>query len=159
MWELLLTAALAFPAIDARDLNGRAVHPRDLRGAPAVFALGFSYGARRQVEPWTRALVKDAQGLKVIVMPVYKGVPGPVRGFVDGAMANATPTALRSYVWTTTDFDELARGLGLDAPGDDAAMVLVDGAGMVRHVARGAPTPAAIRALVDAWRALPGARS
>ena len=159
MWDWLIAAALLFPDVEARDLAGRAARVADLRGAPAVLALGFSYDSRRQVEPWSRQLVEGTGGkLRVIVMPVYKGLPGPLRGMVDGAMARAMPAVARPHVWTTTDYDGLAKGLGLGTP-TDAAIVLVDGAGVVRHVARGAPTPAAVRALIEAWRGLPATGS
>lgn len=158
MWELVIAAALQFPEVEARDLNGRVVSSRELRGAPVVLALGFSYESRHQVEPWKRAIADETSGrLRVIVMPVYRGMPGPVRGLVDGAMAGATPASARGDVWTTTEYDLLARRLGLGGAGEKAAVVLLDGTGQVRHVSRGAPTPAALRALIDAWSALPAA--
>lgn len=159
MWDWLIAAALQFPDVEARNLAGKPVRVAELRGAPAVMALGFSYDSRHQVEPWARQLARDSGGkLRVIVMPVYKGLPGPLRTMVDGAMAGAMPAEARPHVWTTTDYDGLARGLGLAEP-TDAAIVLLDGAGTVRHVARGAPTPAAVRALIEAWRGLPASGS
>lgn len=159
MLDWMLAAALQFPTIEARDLNGKAVSSRDLTGAPAVVALGFSYDSRRQVEPWTKQLVEGTRGqLRIIVMPVMKGVPGPVAALVEGAMARTTPAALRAYVWITADHEGLSRGLGLPAS-TDAAIVLLDGAQTVKFVARGAPTPGALRSLLDTWRGLGAVKS
>ena len=159
MWDWLIAAALQFPDIEARTLAGTPVSVTALRGAPAVMALGFSYESREQVEPWSKLLAGETGGrLRIIVMPVYRGLPGPLRAIVDGSMASALPAAARPHVWTTTDYAALARGLALGAP-SDAVIVLLDDQGQVRHIARGAPTPAALGALLAAWRALPASAS
>jgi hypothetical protein len=151
---LALAAALTFPDVAARDLDGHAARPSQLRGAPAVFALGFSYQSRHEVEPWTRWLV-EATGsrLPVVVMPVIAGVPDFVRGLVAGAMARETAPPLRRYVWLTAERDALVRGLALGNP-KGAVLALVDARGNVRHLATGAPTPGGREALLAAWRGL-----
>lgn len=151
---MLAAALLGFPDVAARDLDGRNVRTSELRGQPAVVALGFSYDSRRAVEPWTRWLVATTERkLPIIVMPVLGGVPELVRGFVDGAMARQTEAPLRRYVWTTTDKNGLVSGLGLT--GADATVIaLLDAQGQVRYVAKGAMTPAAQADFLKAWKAL-----
>jgi hypothetical protein len=159
MWTLLALAALTFPDIQARDLDGKAVAGHDLEGRPTAVLLGFSYGSRTQVEAWTRALVDATRGaLPVVVMPVYPaGMPGPVRGWVDGQMASRTEPALRRHAWTTTDHDALVRGLGL-GPGADTVAVLLDAKRHVVDLEQGAPTGARTAAFLKAWDRVKGGR-
>lgn len=154
MWNLLLVAALAFPDIAARDLDGHAASVRQLAGAPAVLAIGLSYDSRHDVEPWTKWLVEATHGkLPVIVMPVYGPIPGLVRDWIDHSMASHVPSDLRGHVWTTLDRAAIVKALDLDA-NDRAAIVLLDAQGRIRYVACGKPTEASERELLAQWRAI-----
>jgi hypothetical protein len=154
MWSLMMAAALAFPDVPARDLDGREAHVERLGGAPAIIALGFSLDSGVEVEPWTTWLIAATEGrLPVVVMPVYGPMPGVVRDMVDGAMRRKVEAPLRRHVWTTTARDALVRGLRLDGH-ERAAIVLLDGRGRVQYVATGAPTEASKRELLAQWRAI-----
>lgn len=154
-----MTTLLIFPNIQAKDLDGRAVETRSLRGAPAVVTLGFTYESRNEVEPWSRFIKEATQGrLRVIEMPVYTGMARMMRGVIDGSMARRTPKAAHADVWTTEDYDGLVQGLKLEAPEKQAAIVLLDGSGQVRWVGRGKPTPSAQQAFLTAWKALDAGR-
>jgi hypothetical protein len=159
MLSWLMAAALAFPDIQARDLDGKAVTGRSLAGRPTAVLLGFSYESRTAVEAWTRLLVKATRSeLPVIVMPVYPaGMPGPIRSWVDGQLAGHTEGPLRRYVWTTTDRSALVQGLGLTGREDTVALLL-DAGGQVRCVERGAPSTGSSAEFVQAWQALRGGK-
>lgn len=151
----LAAAALTFPDVAARDLDGRDVVPSQLRGHPVVFALGFGVQSRTQVEPWTRWLVAGTHGkLTVVVMPVYPALPATVRSWIDHVIAGQTEPALRRFAWTTVEGDRLRQALGL--PADEVtAVVLVDATGQVRFLGHGQPTPTAQRRFLAAWQTLP----
>jgi hypothetical protein len=154
MWSLMMAAALAFPDVPARDLDGRTADVRRLEGAPALIALGFSLDSRRDVEPWTTWAIAATGGrLPVVVMPVYGPMPGVVREMVDGTLRRSVEAPLRRNVWTTTARDALVSGLRLDG-GERSAIVLIDGRGRVQYVATGAPTAAAKQALLAQWKAI-----
>ena len=154
-WTLVAAAALTFPNIQARDLDGHAVTPASLQGKPAVLLLGFSYGSRVQVEAWATALEQGAAPHPTVVqVPVYHRVPTLARGFIDGAMARNTPAVAHAHVWTTDAYEPLVQALHLGDPGDDGVAVLLDARGRVACLERGQPRPAALKRLLDAWRAL-----
>ena len=140
MWEWMLAAAIAFPAIEAKDLTGKVVQTASVKG-PVVYLLGFTYESRFEVEAWEQALHADAPGLRLITMPVYRGAAKFARGFIDRGMARKTPVAAQSDVMTSVDDDKLIAGLQLQNPEAAAAIVLVDGAGQVVTLVRGSPTP------------------
>jgi len=143
MLSWLLAAALLFPNIQARDLDGHAVATDSLRGAPVVMLLGFSYESRLEVEAWAHFLEGVPEAPRTIQMPVYGGLARLARPMIDNAMARNTPQAVHRNVLTTTERDALVRGLSLADPEKAAAAVLVDERGVVALIERGEPTPVA----------------
>lgn len=157
MWRLIVLAALTFPGIEARDLAGRTVQTATVRG-PVVYMLGFTYESRAEVEAWERELHTLAPGLRVITMPVYRGAAKLARGFIDNGMARKTPAAAQADVMTTVDDDALIAGLKLTDPERAVAVVLVDAAGQVALIVRGAPTAASRASLAAALKQLPATK-
>ncbi len=143
MLNWLVAAALLFPNIQARDLDGTAVATDSLRGAPVVMLLGFSYESRHEVEEWAHFLEGVPEAPRTIQMPVYGGMAKFVRPMIDNSMARNTPQAVHRNVLTTTDRDALVRGLSLKDPEKSASAVLVDAQGRVALIERGKPTPEA----------------
>lgn len=140
---LALAAALTFPNVGARDLDGRTLQARQAIKEPVAVLIGFTYGQRAEVEAWARVLPEATSGkLRVVQLPVLTGVAGLARPMIEAGMARGRSKAERGDVWISTDRDALVRGLALENPDGAAALVLVDATGTVRLVVRGAPTPA-----------------
>jgi hypothetical protein len=142
MWHMLLAAALLFPNVHARDLDGRAIETNSLRGAPVVYLLGFSYDSRFEVEAWARFIKALPTPPRTIQMPVYGGFAAFARPMIDNSMARNTPASVHRDVLTTTDRDVLVRGLSLVGPEREAAVVLVNREGQVTAIERGKPSAA-----------------
>ena len=150
MWELLMAASVMFPNIHARDLDGHEVQTDALRGAPVVYLLGFTYESRHDVEAWGAFFASQPHGPRTVQMPVYDGLAVLARRWIDGSMARNTPAAVHPDVLTTTDRAPLVGGLHLKDPNARATAVLVDRAGWVVALERGAPTPAARQRFLEA---------
>jgi hypothetical protein len=152
MWEVLLSAALAFPNVQARDLDGLSVQTESLRGSPVVYLLGFTYESRHEVEAWALYISRmPGGGPRPIQMPVYGGIATFARPWIDRSMAQNTPREAHHNVLTTSDRDVLIKGLALSEPDSASATVLVDAQGQVRFLGRGAPTSEARARFENAW--------
>lgn len=152
--------ALAFPEFRAKDLNGREISSRELRGQTALYLIGFSYGSRAEVEAWARALPELLKRTKVeappriIQMPVLSGAGVWARPFIESGLGRNTPKAERPNVMTSTDREALVKGLAIKDPDREAVIVLVDAAGEVRLLLRGQPSEAKERELAAALKAI-----
>lgn len=152
--------ALAFPDFRAKDLNGREVSGRDLRGQTTLLLIGFSYGSRAEIEAWAKALPALAQRAKlaapprIIQMPVLSGAGVWARPFIESGLGRNTPKAERANVMTSTDRDALVKGFDIKDPDRDAVIVLVDAAGEARLTLRGQPSEPKERELAAALKAL-----
>jgi hypothetical protein len=154
MWSLLMAALMVFPNVHARDLDGHVIETDALRGAPVVYMLGFTYESRHAVESWASYIGGLPGAPRTIQMPVYSGFSTLVRPWIDQSMARNTPAAVHHDVLTTTDHDPLVRGLGLEHPEREAAIVLVDAKGQVVLIERGAPTDEARARMAKALHGL-----
>lgn len=146
------------PELHGRYLSGRAASmPEHAKGRVAMFALGFSYKSRLQVEAWVerfREHYGSTEGFTFFEVPLYTGMARIMRGTIDGGMRRGTPAALHENVFTVTDSVDVWRRRTGPADNDDARIVLTDREGRVRFTHAGAPDAAAWTAFTAAADAL-----
>ena len=147
------------PPLSGETLNGQSVTlPAALSGQPAVLLLGFTYGARQPVEAWS-AWCRGPAGVAIacIELPMLGGLAKFARPFIVNGMRKNTPAPLRDRVITVTSKigDWKSRVGHTAAAENDAYLILVDRAGVVRWQAHGAFGDALAAALAHEVASLP----
>ncbi len=110
-----------FPSVSGTLLSGEPMTvPDDLAGSVAVLLLGWEYGARFEIEDWSRLLQEQYQaydGLRVLILPMISGVGRVMHTLIDSAMMCGTPAAEHSRVLTIYgDLRALRRRLNVSLP-------------------------------------------
>lgn len=145
-----------FPSLAGRDLEWRDRRvPEDLEGSPRVLVVAFKQWHQPVVNAWVAALERDgrgrAPGMRIYEVPTISDRWNRWRDGIDGNMVRAIPDRdVRER--TVTVYAPLApilRALGLLSRRRVAVFVLADD-GAIRARAVGAPTPASVRAVIDA---------
>lgn len=129
------------PDLSGESLNGRAVTlPAAAAGAPAVVLMGFTYASREPVERWD-AWCRGEFGAAVACyqMPVLGGMAKLASPFIRSGMRKSTPAPLQDRVVTITSHagDWKDRVGHTSATDDDAFVILIDRAAIVRWLAHG----------------------
>lgn len=129
------------PEISGESLNGRAVTlPGASAGAPAVLLLGFTYASREPVERWeTWCRTEFGASVACYQMPMLGGMAKLASPFIRSGMRKNTPESLQDRVVTVTSRagdwkDRVGHSPAID---DDAFLILIDRAGIVRWLAHG----------------------
>lgn len=142
------TARLAvgdrMPALAGDLLSGkRAVLPDAAAGRTALVTLGFSYQSRFQVEAWAekfRSRYGTRTDVALFEVPMMGSAARLGRVFIDRGMRRNTPKELHDQVMTVYGGnDGWKTRVGFADP-DAAYLLLIDGQGIVRWLAHGAPS-------------------
>ena len=147
------------PDLSGESLNGRAVTlPASASGSPAVVLLGFTYASREPVERWnTWCRSEFGAAVACYQMPVLGGMAKLASPFIRSGMRKSTPAALQDRVVTITSNagDWKDRVGHSSASDDDAFVILIDRAGIVRWLAHGDVDAQRTAALKQEVAALP----
>jgi hypothetical protein len=135
--EQLKTGA-PFPALKGSLLTGRsAALPAIAAGKVSLVAIGFTYGSRKPVEAWAawfHDAFADEPNTQLFEVPIIGGFAKLGKWFIDSGMRSGTPAAMHDHVMTvySGSGDWKARLGFTEAGKDDAYLVLLDRAGLVR---------------------------
>ena len=129
------------PEISGDSLSGHAVTlPAAAAGTPAVLLLGFTYASREPVERWeTWCRTEFGPSVACYQMPMLGGMAKLASPFIRSGMRKSTPESLQDRVVTVTSKagDWKDRVGHSSASDDDAFLILIDRAGIVRWLAHG----------------------
>jgi len=132
--------------------------PEALHGKVGILVLSFSQGSRDGVTVWGKKLAADFYDSPTVAyyeMPCLASVPKFMRGFVEGRIKASVSDRGRAHFLPILDDEPAWRTLVHYAAPDDAYILVVDGAGIVRWQTQGPPTDAtyaALRRQVDTLR-------
>jgi hypothetical protein len=150
----LAVHAAVLPSLPAETLSGKTfVIPRDLRGAPALFVIGFTKSSQEQTEAWTRRLRADK--VNPLRLPLHsvvdlEDVPRLFRGVLVRGLKSNIPARLHDdFLVVTQKSDVWKRIAGFTAE-DDAYILLVGPDGAVAWRTHGPVTDTAYAALQQA---------
>ncbi len=128
--------AVLIPDVRGTSFSGQAVNlPTDLKGRVGVLVVGFSQGSRDAVKDWGVRLSADYEGSAAVVfyeMPVLAGVPRLLRGYVTGKIKDSVSERGRPHFVPILQDEAGWRTVTGYSGGDDAYVVVMDGAGVVR---------------------------
>lgn len=127
---------LTIPTIRTTAMNGNVVDlPASLKGKPVVLVVGFSQGSRSDVTAWGRRLAADfhdSPNVRYYEVSVLTGVPKFLRGYVQRKISADVPDRAKPHFFSVDDHEAEWRSVtGYKKP-DDAYVLVVDGAGVVR---------------------------
>ena len=129
-------AAVSIPEVRGTSFTGQAVNlPTDLKGRVGILVVGFSQGSRDAVKDWGVRLSADYEGSAAVVfyeMPVLAGVPRLLRGYVTGKIKDSVSERGRPHFVPILQNEAGWRTVTGYSIGDDAYVLVVDGAGVVR---------------------------
>jgi ATP10 protein len=130
-------AAIRFPHLAARDLEGRAVElPDAFSGASNLVIVAFRREQQSMVDSWVagwEAIAAEHPSLRCYEIPVIATRWSPARPVIDGGMAQAvrTQAARRRTLTVYTDVRRVTDALAIDAT-DTVTVMLVDANGRLR---------------------------
>lgn len=143
------------PAVEARALDGTEYRlPSELGGERNLIAVAFERNHQDDVDSWLgdfAALEDEHTGLMSYEMPTISRRFSPVRGVLDGKMADAIPdpkTRART-ITAYTDVGRIRDSLGLPDT-KQIAVIVCDRNGVVSWIARGKRSDEAAASLRDA---------
>lgn len=133
----------ALPVLRGQFLTGKdAVLPQTSAGTVALLAVGFTYQSRYPVEAWAdwyRKTLNARKDIRLFEVPMIGGMATLGRWFIDRGMRKGTPVELHEQVITvyggTREWKE--RLSYSSAHEDDAYLILLDDAGVVRWLHHG----------------------
>ena len=136
-----LSIGVSLPRLSGEFLTGRQVTlPDEVRGRVALLAFGFTYNSRFPVEAWSGRFRKEFAGNPRVTfyeIPMIGGLARLGRFFIDRGMRRGTPSNLHENVITVYGgVDPWKSRIGYAQP-DDAYLVLLDPAGIIRWTHRG----------------------
>jgi hypothetical protein len=136
-------AEQSLPPTEGETLAGKKVTlPAATGGQPALLIIGFTHGSQTQTKAWADRAAHDR--LPAWSVAVLEDVPRLVRGMATHGIRGGTPKdRFDRFVLVFHGEKALKQAVGFDRP-DDAYLVVVDGAGMIRHTYHGPVTDAEV---------------
>jgi hypothetical protein len=132
---------VTIPEVHGTVLTGEKVDlPDALKGKVGVLIVGFSQASREQVTAWGRRLAGDYRGSNAVLyfeMPVVESVPKLLRGWVMKKMGESVPDRAKGTFLPLVDHEKEWKAAVRYTQADDAYVLVVDGAGIVRARAEG----------------------
>ena len=131
------------PELKGQTLTGRtAVLPQASAGKVTLVAMGFTYKSRFPVEAWAdwyRTTSDPKTNITFFEVPMIGGLATLGRWFIDRGMRNGTPAELHDQVITVYQrTGDWKKRLSYSADHkDDAYLIVVDQAGVVRWLHHG----------------------
>ena len=133
--------AAPVPAMHAVALSGdQVVLPGAFEGKAGVLVVGFSQASRAEVTAWGKRLAGDYRDSARVVyyeVPVLASVPRLLRGWVLKKVAAEVPDRARARFLPVYDHEPEWRAAVGYTRADDAYVLVVDGAGLVRFRLQG----------------------
>jgi hypothetical protein len=132
------------PVLTGQFLTGREAQlPQAASGRVALVALGFTYQSRYPVEAWGhwyRETMDQRTDVTLFEVPMIGGLATLGRWFIDRGMRNGTPVELHDQVITVYGgTGDWKRRLSYSpAHEDDAYLIVLDRAGVIRWIHHGA---------------------
>lgn len=120
--------------------------PDALKGRPGVLVVGFNSASQGPVSSWGRRLAADygpSAGATYFEVAMLAGAPGILRGMIEKKIGASLPEAERAHFLPLTENEAGWRAAAHYAKPDEAYLLLVDGAGVVRWQTQGDATDAA----------------
>ncbi len=155
-----LAAGETIPQVHGHSFAGAAVElPGALQGKVGILVIGFSQGARKDVEVWGTRLAStydDKVGVAYYELPVLASVPKLLRGFVTGRIDASVAKLGKPHFVVVDEHEAEWRKITHYTAPDDAYVLVVDGNGSVRWQTQGLPletTYTALKQHVDALTA------
>jgi len=133
----------ALPRLEGEFLTGRAaVLPAASSGRVTLLMMGFTYASRFPVETWGEWFRKTAgtrSDVTFYEVPMIGGLARLGRWFIDSGMRKGTPAALHENVITVySNAGDWKKRMGVSpANQDDAFLILIDEAGVIRWLDHG----------------------
>ncbi len=136
------------PAVRGTLLNGTAVElPGALRGKVGVLVIGFSQGSREQVSGWGKRLSAEYAGVAGVgwfEVAELESVPRLLRGWVTKKVKESVSAkGQETFVVVTEQEKAWKEAVGFGGA-DDAYVLVLDGAGVVRARVEGALSDAGL---------------
>jgi hypothetical protein len=137
-----LQAQQNLPVIDGETLSGKKLSlPAAAGGQPALLIVGFTHGSQAQTKAWS---VRVHDRFPAWSIAVLEDVPRLVRGMATHGIKSGTPKdQYDRFLLVYHGERQLKEAAGFDRP-DDAYLLVVDGAGVVRWRYHGPVTDAAV---------------
>lgn len=131
-----------FPAIEGENLLGKKIAlPQAGAGHPAVIVIGFTHASQSQTKAWSAQLHREVATYSLAVL---EDVPRLVRGMAVGGIKSGVPQEQRErFLLVFRGEKELKEAVGFDRP-NDAYIVLLDAAGVIRWRFHGALNDASL---------------
>lgn len=147
------------PPLQGAVLSGEQVAlPAKLQGKVGVLVVGFSQASRADVTAWAKRLAgdyRDNAGVLYYELPVLAAVPRLLRGWVLKKMAADIPDRAKGRFLPVYDHEAEWRVAAGYTRADDAYVMIVDGAGVVRFRTEGDANDAAyaeVKKRIEAMR-------
>lgn len=147
LWTCLARAQQPFPALEGETLSGKKLSlPAAAGGQAAVVIIGFTRASQAQSKEWS---VRVRGRFPAWSIAVLEDVPRLVRGMVARSIQSGTPSEQHDrFVLLYHGEKLLKQAAGFEKP-DDAYVLALDGAGVIRWRFHGAVTDTAMKALAE----------
>jgi hypothetical protein len=142
------------PTISGQTLSGHPVTlPTATAGHPAILFVGFSHASQKAVEGWSRQVAAQLKTTHPEVerfdIAVIQDAPRLVRGMITHSMKGSVPVAEHDHFLTVTQGEEELKKAADYSAGDDAYVMLIDGAGKITWHTHGDVSDAALKQLAE----------
>ncbi len=154
------TATVRIPPVHGTLLSGEKLNlPEELKGTVGVLVLGFSRASGDVVAQWGKRLARDYNGVGDVLyceMSVLESVPGILRGYVVRKISEAVPAVAKGHFLPVLDHEKEWKAAAGFKISDDAYVLVVDSAGVIRGRVQGGATDANFAELKRQVEALAG---
>jgi hypothetical protein len=149
LWAAALSEPL--PKTASESLAGQQVTlPDSFKGHPALVVVGFSKSSQTGVKEWEgRAHRQLGESFDVYQVAVLEDAPRFVRGMIVHAMKGSTPSARQDHFLVVVKGEAELKKAAAFSEADDAYVLLLDGAGVIRWRTHGAVSDAALQELQE----------
>jgi hypothetical protein len=151
-----LTAGTMLPSLPAKTLNGAQVAlPKDLKGHPALFVIGFSKAAAGATRPWLEACRSAvspqpvASRVSCYDVRMVADIPWLLRGLVEMSMRSGLPAELQQNVLLVYSDNDAWQQRVSATDLNSAYIVACDKDGHVKGTSKGALVQADLKKLLE----------